>query len=290
MKSPWKAARAAFPFAPVLVASFLLVQLAWSSDDLEEYLKSNYADKVLTLRHFYKGERLSFQSDGSLVGSAEEGPWTVDGQIQVRQIKRHGSSLQIQGRRVCLVFDGRGKPFRDVLSFLAESKLKDRDKLENFFRANSVAVEIALASDRPDLSVVSTAMNAVFLSSAESIRDVVPEYWRDYFDQINGRPPGSASAPMYNIKSGITAPRVVNQSEPEFSEEARLAKYQGTMTVSLVVDPYGSVRDIQILSPLGLGLDEKAVAAVSAWKFNPAMKDDQPVPVKIAVDVSFRLY
>ena len=83
---------------------------------------------------------------------------------------------------------------------------------------------------------------------------------------------------------------MLNQREPEFSEEARQAKYQGVITLSLVVDESGSVRDLQIVSPIGLGLDEKAVNAVSGWKFQPASKDGQPVSVEIVVETNFHLY
>ena len=287
-----KSGKTALLYATGLLVLLLPARLVWAGDDLEEHLKTEYQDKVLTLRHFYEGEHLSFQPDGSLRGFAEEGPWTVDGQILVKHIQHHGRALEIQGRRVCLVFDSKGNPYRDVLTTLSESKLKDRGRAENFFRSRNVKIEIELNSDRPDMSEVSTAMNAVFLSPAESVRDVVPDYWRDYFDKIDGRPSNDANGvmPMYSPKSGMTAPRVLQQDEPAFSEEARLAKYQGTMTMSLVVDPYGSARDIAIVSPLGLGLDEKAVAAVGTWKFKPATKDGQPVPVKIAVEVSFHLY
>jgi TonB family protein len=68
-----------------------------------------------------------------------------------------------------------------------------------------------------------------------------------------------------------------------------MVKFQGVATLSLVVDASGKPTDIQIQSPLGLGLDEKAVEAVSKWKFEPAKKDGKPVPVAIAVEVDFHL-
>ena len=84
-------------------------------------------------------------------------------------------------------------------------------------------------------------------------------------------------------------PRVVYQPDPEYSEEARKAKYQGTCVLWLVVGPDGKPRDIRVARSLGLGLDEKAIEAVKTWKFEPAMKDGKPVAVQINVEVSFRL-
>jgi TonB family protein len=96
---------------------------------------------------------------------------------------------------------------------------------------------------------------------------------------------------VYTFKKGeVSAPRRISGQEPEFSEYARVAKYQGTIILSLVVDPSGAAEDVAILAPIGLGLDEKAVEAVRAWKFEPGMKDGQPVAVKLKVEVDFRLY
>jgi TonB family protein len=58
----------------------------------------------------------------------------------------------------------------------------------------------------------------------------------------------------------------------------------------VVVDPSGTARDVEIVTPLGLGLDEKAVEQVSAWKFEPGMKEGAPVAVKVKVEVDFQLY
>jgi TonB family protein len=283
---------------PIRTAALMLLAVslpsspALGSDDLEEKLRSDYQDKILTLRHFYTGKHLAFQADGSPIRSAEVGPWTVNGQLLVTHIKRHGRALEIKGRRVCLVFDAKGKPYRDVLTYLSESSLKDRAKLEDSFRSDDLEVEIELASDKPDLQEVSSAVNAVFLAPGGSIREIVPDYWQSYFDRIEGRPSshGHSAEPWFKAKQGITPPRATYAPNPEFSEEARKAKYQGTMTVSVVVDPSGNAKDLEIMSPLGLGLDEKAIAAVRNWKFKPATKDGEPVPVKIAVEVDFHLY
>jgi len=82
----------------------------------------------------------------------------------------------------------------------------------------------------------------------------------------------------------------MSHSEPEFSEGARRAKYQGTALLELVVDQTGQPQNIRIVKPLGMGLDGKAVDAVSKWRFNPGMKDGEPAAVEIAVEVSFHLY
>ena len=85
-------------------------------------------------------------------------------------------------------------------------------------------------------------------------------------------------------------PRRIYGGEPEYSKAARRAKYQGTIVLFVIVDASGTTRDIQIERPLGFGLDEQAVAAVSRWTFKPAQKDGNPVSVQVNVEVSFRLY
>jgi protein TonB len=89
---------------------------------------------------------------------------------------------------------------------------------------------------------------------------------------------------------GVTPPRVIYQTDPEFSEEARKAKYQGTCVLGLVVDANGRPTQIRVLSALGMGLDEKAIESVKNWKFEPGKKDGHDVAVEIAVEVDFHLY
>jgi TonB family protein len=84
-------------------------------------------------------------------------------------------------------------------------------------------------------------------------------------------------------------PVPVYKPEPEYSEEARKAKFQGTVMLAIVVDTDGKAKEIRVLRPLGMGLDEKAVEAVQKWRFKPGQKDGHPVPVRANVEVSFRL-
>lgn len=104
-----------------------------------------------------------------------------------------------------------------------------------------------------------------------------------------GREAGYGGGP-YAPGNGVSAPRAIFDPEPEYSEEARLVKHQGVVVLSVVVDPSGRPRDIRIARSLGMGLDEKAVAAVEKWKFAPGMRDGIPVSVQVNIEVNFRLY
>ena len=101
---------------------------------------------------------------------------------------------------------------------------------------------------------------------------------------------GGTGGGAFKVGGGVSAPKAIYAPDPEYSEEARKAKYQGTCVLWLVVGPDGRARDIRVARTLGLGLDEKAMEAVKTWKFEPAMKDGKPVAVQINVEVTFRLY
>lgn len=101
---------------------------------------------------------------------------------------------------------------------------------------------------------------------------------------------GGYGGGAYRVGGGVSAPKVLYDPDPEYSEEARKAKYQGTVVLWLVVSPEGKPQQIRVQRSLGMGLDEKAIEAVRQWRFEPAKKDGQPVPVMINVEVNFRLY
>ncbi|MEZ5398485.1 MAG: energy transducer TonB [Bryobacteraceae bacterium] len=100
---------------------------------------------------------------------------------------------------------------------------------------------------------------------------------------------GGMGGGAYRIGGGVSAPALLSKVEPEYSEEARKAKFQGTVVLQIVVDETGKARDIRVVRPLGLGLDEKAIEAVQKWRFRPGMLNGKPVPVQATIEVNFRL-
>src|SRR4051794_12345164 len=90
------------------------------------------------------------------------------------------------------------------------------------------------------------------------------------------------------VGPGITPPRLVRKVEPKYCNAARADHVQGTVVLQLIVDERGRPIEITVLSPLGFGLDERAVAAVDKWEFVPARKADRPVRVLAHVEVNFR--
>ena len=101
---------------------------------------------------------------------------------------------------------------------------------------------------------------------------------------------GGIGGGVYHVGGGVTAPRPLFEPDPEYSEEARKAKYQGSVVLDVIVGPDGRPHNLRVLRSVGMGLDEKAIEAVQRWKFAPATKDGQPVAVRVSIEVAFRLY
>jgi periplasmic protein TonB len=108
-----------------------------------------------------------------------------------------------------------------------------------------------------------------------------------------GRGPGYSDGiggtGAYRIGGDVLPPVLISKVEPEYSEQARKAKYSGSVLLSVIVDERGIPRNIQVVRTLGLGLDQKAIEAVQRWRFRPGTRNGKAVPVVAAVEVSFRL-
>ncbi len=98
-----------------------------------------------------------------------------------------------------------------------------------------------------------------------------------------------AGGEAFRVGGGVSAPVLLSKVEPEYTEEARAAKYQGTVLLYIEVGPDGHAHNMKVVRSLGLGLDQKAIEAVSKWNFKPGQKEGQPVAVKATIEVNFRL-
>jgi TonB family protein len=101
---------------------------------------------------------------------------------------------------------------------------------------------------------------------------------------------GGIGGGVYRVGGGVSAPRATYDPDPEYSEEARKARYQGQVILRCVIGSDGRAHEISVQRSLGMGLDEKAKEAVMQWKFEPARKDGQAVAVYVDIMVNFRLY
>jgi len=101
---------------------------------------------------------------------------------------------------------------------------------------------------------------------------------------------GGYGGGLMNVGGGVAAPEVIRSVEPEFSEDARRANFQGSVSIRLIVDSQGNPQNVQLVQHLGMGLDEKAIEAVRQYKFKPAMYQGHPVSVQIVIEMNFHLH
>ena len=99
----------------------------------------------------------------------------------------------------------------------------------------------------------------------------------------------SGGGPFSPGKNGVGFPSCVYCPDPEYTDEAIKAKFQGSVVLQLIVGPDGLTSNIQVLKSAGLGLDEKAIEAVRSWRFKPASgPNGKPVAVAIPVEVKYQ--
>lgn len=94
---------------------------------------------------------------------------------------------------------------------------------------------------------------------------------------------------VYRIgEEGVTLPTVLSKTEPIYTDEARNAKIEGTVVLSLEIDTEGFAQNIEVIRSLDGGLDQSAVTAVQQWRFKPGEKNGKPVRVAAKIEVNFR--
>lgn len=101
---------------------------------------------------------------------------------------------------------------------------------------------------------------------------------------------GGYGGGLMSVGGGVSAPQLTHSVEPEFTDDARRANYQGSVSIKLIVDSQGNPQDVRLASHLGMGLEEKAIEAVRQYKFKAAMYQGHPVSVQILVEVDFHLH
>lgn len=268
---------------------------AASAEDLEKALNSHFKGQVMVLRHPIKADFQDYDSSGSFKGSAPTGDWTLYGRVQTQRIKVRPDKLELRAKRLHYRFD------------------EQKKHLAPFADERELNLQVALVKPVNSVEEATAILGKVFAMTDEEVVKAAPGWWQHYLaidlklipddNPVEGNRPrplsndkddkvvtGPDGERIYSVKNGVIAPKVLYQPEPEFSAEARKAHYQGTVGLAMIVDRSGNVREVQLVRPSGMGLDEQAANGVKNWRFQPATRNGEPVAVKVYAEVGFHLY
>jgi TonB family protein len=150
-------------------------------------------------------------------------------------------------------------------------------------------VETGLRSPAPNAKPVATTATILYSNIERA-----PQLPADLF--VFHPPPGSSvlgarqpSESRGPLPPGAAPPVLISKQDPVYTQAARDAKIQGDVLLSVEIDPEGIPRNMQVARSLDPGLDQRAIEAVSKWRFRPGMKDGKPVSVRVHIEVNFRL-
>jgi TonB family protein len=284
-------------FPVCALVAVLAVQLHADDSPVRE-LNHDLHGKIFLLRNFYRGDKLHYNGAGEILGNAPTGSWTVDGAVEISKINLAHNRLQIRTNRCFLTSSPDGYD-------LARSE-------------RELTMEIDLDRE-PTMDSLGSLMHQLFLTSQDRAADLVPAYWKPCFGaptkgstacglsprlaplfrfaaplQVTSTPVGGKEASdnhaIFGVGKGVSPPHIIHDPDPEYSVEARKAGVEGMVIIGLVVDKVGEPTDVKIISPVGYGLDEKAIESVKTWKFEPARRGAEPVAVYATVEVAFHLH
>jgi TonB family protein len=160
-------------------------------------------------------------------------------------------------------------------------------------------VEVLLDHPCASLEEATSILHHVFAMTDEDLLDSVPIYWKPFVAKRAGlrwkEPAANARLIAGSLKEsdlptpGVTPPKATDTPIPEFTELARLHRFQGIVELSVVIDAHGRVELPRIKRPVGMGLDEQAIEVVKRWRFKPARKNGQPVNAEMTLVIAFHL-
>ena len=153
-----------------------------------------------------------------------------------------------------------------------------------FVRKAHLRARVAAITEEVSMSRLRTRLSAISLACALAVGGL-GAVWSCSLQS----PPENVGSVYSAQEDGVEMPRLITKVEPEYTEEAREAKVQGTAVVAAEVWPDGQAHNLRVTRSLDPGLDEKAIEAIQRWRFEPGEKDGKPVKVKATIEVKFRL-
>ncbi len=270
---------------------FLVVPPFLVAQKTEADVRARLVNQPLYLRWLWSGDELAFDHTGKLEGTSAEVSFTLAG-VDIQSVKLTKKELVLEGQRVGLEFN-HDVPTRVGLVVRETPGSTKPEKM-------------TIRIERPADGDFTAALDLIFADSIAELAPGFPPYWRRFAEQhllpagtvaapVSAAAAGSPAQPsetakMRRIGGGVTPPRLLTKVDPQFSSAAAAQKYSGVVQVNFVVDASGMPSRFRILHPVGLGLDEQAVAAVSQYTFQPATESGLPVTVELNVEVNFQIF
>ncbi len=252
-------------------------------------LRTRLIHQPLYLRGQWREDKLRFDASGQLIGTSALTTFTIAG-IDIRSVDLKGDRLVLKGKRAGLEFK-QDQPERVVI---------DQEPIQ---------IEIAA----PPGGDYTLPLDHILTLNFIDLLQPMPSYWRPFAQehllpratpaatnasthtpaapaaQASTQPPQSSAQPL-KAGGNVTAPRLLVHTEPQFGIQARSLRYSARVLVQFVVDATGAPSQLVLLHPAGLELDERALAAVAHYRFAPATRNGQPVPVQLEVAVDFQIF
>jgi TonB family protein len=237
------------------------------ADQLSDDLNSQYQRRVFGVRYPIHGGSQEFDSDGHPLNPGPAPAWEIYGGVLIERVRLNNDQLHIECLRV--VPSDRMESGNPVVITLGSKT--------NF--------DIHLDHPLTSMDDAKTVLGRVFYLDENDAGHRKPELRRTGSSTLNPvRFDAVSKAP------GFVAPKPQYTPEPEFSDAARRTRFQGTVSLSILIDAQGAVAAVRLERGLGQGLDENAMETVKNWRFSPAISNGAPVSLWMHVDVDFHFY
>jgi hypothetical protein len=252
-------------------------QAAPTKESIEARLKGSF----LMLRGTWAGEKLAFDSQGNLVGTAEKTFFSLSAVI-AEQVELSDRQLEIRGRRAGLTFHYNG-PRNMQSEYALGVKSIGASPYEKTY------LDVTVERDPQHPEWLEAGLSKVFsIGIDDSLANSAPHYWRTFL-QHSLHPSDIPTSKPQQHDAGIKNPILRYAQDSLLSRAVKLLHATGVSVIGLTVDISGMPQDVHILRPLGMGSDEYAVAEVLQYRFTPAMDHGRPVEAKdIQIEVNFR--
>lgn len=238
--------------------------------------RQEWAGSVWLLRGFPSGKTIHYTADGRLIKPWKPGPWSL-AKIGVEKVGVTGGEFWVKGFRCGVIYEPATRAFKTV-------RLKE-----------PVTLRIAMGKGPWPAARLAALASRIFLQRAADFIAAVPPDWQPFFRL--GKAAGAACRRRWGrgtkgpiARPSTKRPRLLSSAEPRFTRAARKSGLTGSVGLCVLVGTDGRSHKITIVKPLGLGLDDAAVAAVRGWRFRPATKHGKPVAVAANIVINFHIY